>query len=74
MLLVYLQEQKHNVGKGSKDYFAVRYNTNLGKEFLKLKFASARSFEKNLKESFCVVPGLEEKNLEEITIGVNSRI
>lgn len=44
MLLVYLQEQKHNVERENKDYCAGRYNTNIGKEFLKLK--SARNFEK----------------------------
>lgn len=49
-VLVYPQKEKHNVGR-EKDYWAERYNTNLGKEFLKLKFARARSFgeKKNLK-------------------------
>lgn len=49
MFLVYPQEEKHNERRGEKDYCAEGYNTNLGKEFLKGKFASARSFEKNLK-------------------------
>lgn len=43
-VLVYPQKEKCNVGREKKDYWAERYNTKLGKEFLKLKFARARSF------------------------------
>lgn len=46
--LVYPQAEKHNARREKKDYCSGRENTNLGKEFLKRKFASARNFEKKI--------------------------